>query len=240
MSAASEAAPEGSSTSFMRSNAVFIALRTEASVTVRPLTPASRTAANGATPGRRAISPSQIELGAERHGLDRAMRQRVAHAVEAGWLDADDLGRRRQIVEGERHAADQPAAADRAEQQVGLGALGRQLVERLETGAGLAGDDLGIVERVQQRKAFLLGDLARPFGRHFLARPRAVVGDDDARAVAGSGVALGGRRVDRHDDGDRNAERLAGGGQALREIAGGVGDDAALAPRPAVNCFSRQ
>ena len=48
----------------MRSAAIFIALRTEASVTARPLTPARCTAANGATPGRRAISPSQIEFGA--------------------------------------------------------------------------------------------------------------------------------------------------------------------------------
>ena len=67
-------------------------------------------------------------------------------------------------MEGERDAADQPAAADRAEQQVRLGALGRKLVERFEAGARLAGDDLRIVERMQQRQPFLLGDLARLFG----------------------------------------------------------------------------
>ena len=81
---------------------------------------------------------------------------------------------------------------------------------------------------MQQLQPFLLGDLSRLLRRHLFARPRAMVGDDDARAVSGGGVALGRRRVDRHDDGDGNAERFAGGRQPLREIAGGIGDDAFL------------
>jgi hypothetical protein len=156
------------------------------------------------------------------------MCQRRAHAIETFRLDADDLCRRRQIVEGERNAADQPTAADRTEQEVGAGTLGLKLVERFEAGAGLAGDDLRIVERMQQGQAFGLSDLARLGGGDFLTRALAMVGQHDAGAIARRGVALGGRCVDRHDDGDGNAKRLAGSRQPLREIAGGIGDDALL------------
>ncbi len=89
---ASEAAPDGSSTSFMRSKAVFIALRT--AVVRRPSRRARRpclTAAKGATPGRRAISPSQIDVGPS--GMVSICRwaSESAHAVEAFRLDGDQI-----------------------------------------------------------------------------------------------------------------------------------------------------
>ena len=130
-------------------------------------------------------------------------------------------------MEGKRHAADQPAAADRAEQNVRLGALGCQLIQRFEAGACLAGDDLRIVEGVQQGEVLVRRNLAGALGGDFLAGAFAVVGQHDGGAVAGGGVALGGRRVDRHDDGDGNAERLAGGSETLGEISRRIGDDAA-------------
>ena len=47
----------------MRSKATRMACFTARSVTVTPRRPAACTAAKGATPGRRAISPSQIDFG---------------------------------------------------------------------------------------------------------------------------------------------------------------------------------
>ena len=205
-----------------------MAARTAASLTVRPLTPAALTAAKGAWPGRRAIRPSQIEAGPERRRLDLAMRDGSTHAVEAFRLDAMNCGTRREIMESQRYPADEAASADRAEHQVRLGVLRGKLVQRLQPGAALAGHDLRVVERMEQGKALLGGDLAGALGRNLLAGACSVVGQHDGRAVAGGGIALGGGRVDRHDDGDGNAERLACSGQPLREIARGKGDDAAF------------
>ena len=151
-SAASDAAPDGSSTSFIRSKAIFMA-RAHRIVVDGDAANAGgldRRERRVARPSRH--QPVADRFRTDRHGLDAAMRQRRAHAVEAFRLDADDLGCRRQIVEGERNAADQPAAADRAEQQVGAGVLGVKLVERFEPGAGLAGDDLRVVEGMQQAR----------------------------------------------------------------------------------------
>jgi hypothetical protein len=66
-----------------------------------------------------------------------------------------------------------------------------------------------------------------------------MVGQHYLCAIAGRGVALGRRRVDGHDDRHRNAKRLAGGGEPLREISRRVGDDACLASS-VESCFSRQ
>ena len=93
--------------------------------TVRPRTPAVLTAAKGATPGRRAISPSQIDGATSGMVSIPPWRDRIAHAVETFRLDAEDRGLRREIVEGERHAADQATTADRAEHNVGFGLVQR-------------------------------------------------------------------------------------------------------------------
>ena len=172
--AASEAAPEGSSTSFRRSKAIFIAVRTAASVTVTPRTPAALHRGEG----RDARSPRHQPVADRRLAPSGTVSiapcaSEAPMPLKPSGSTPIDLGCGRQIVEGERDAADQPAAADGAEQQIGLRALVAELVERLQPGAGLAGDDLRIVERVQQDQAFLLGDLARARSAWPLPRGRA-------------------------------------------------------------------
>ena len=72
-------------------------------------------------------------------------------------------------MEGERDAADQPSAADRAKEEVGLRLLRRQLVEGFEPGASLPCDDLGIVEGMQQRQVILRRNLPGALGGDLLA-----------------------------------------------------------------------
>ena len=79
----------------------------------------------------------------------------MARRTEAFRLDGDDLSFRRERVEGERNAADQAAAADWTEQEIRFRAFRGKLVERLESGTALSGDDFWIVERMQQRQAFI-------------------------------------------------------------------------------------
>jgi hypothetical protein len=130
-------------------------------------------------------------------------------------------------MEGERHPADQAAAADGAKHHVGQCAVRRELCHGFQPDRRLPGDDLRVVEGMQQDEIVFGGDLPRPLHGDFLARPFAVLGDDHARAISGRRVALGDRRVDRHDHGDRDAEPLPGRSEALREIARGISDHAA-------------
>ncbi|GAA2861824.1 hypothetical protein GCM10010837_10960 [Aminobacter niigataensis] len=139
----------------------------------------------------------------------------------------EHLCRWRQVVEGERDSANESTAADRAEHDVGRNTFRRQLVERFEPGTGLAGDDFGVVEGMEQGEALGVRDFARLGGGDFFAGAVAMVGQHHAGAVTLGRLALGCRHIDRHDDGDGNAERLAGGGKALGEVAGRIGNHAA-------------
>ena len=69
-------------------------------------------------------------------------------------LDADDLDFRPCRLGGDRHARDQPAAADGNDQQVEIGRVG----EHFERDGALAGDHLRIVERMHEDEALVRRD----------------------------------------------------------------------------------
>ena len=120
-----------------------------------------------------------------------------------------------------RHAADQPAPADRDDQHVEVGDRG----EHFERDRPRPGDDRGIVERVDEDQPLL--------GLEFLGMRMRIVEalavEDDGRAMALGLGDLHRRGADRHDDGHRDAEPLAVIGHRLRMVAGRRRDHAARA-----------
>ncbi len=129
------------------------------------------------------------------------------------------------LAAGQRRAAGEPPAAHRDEE----GVEGAHLVEELEGGGALAGDDVGVVVGVDQVLA-AAGHLGG--GDLF---PVGGVAGDDARPVALGGGALGRGRVVGHDHGRRGAEEPRRQRQALGMVPGGVGDDA-----PGARCGERR
>jgi hypothetical protein len=112
------------------------------------------------------------------------------------------------------------AAANRNDDRFDAG----RLLENLEPHRALAGDDVGVVERVDEREPVAGGDLA---GMHARFRQVGAV-QHDVRAELPAVGDLDQRREYRHDDGRRNAEQLRVIGDALGVIAGRCGNDAAL------------
>ena len=118
-----------------------------------------------------------------------------------------------------RHAGDQPAAADRNHQRVEL----RHGVEHFERDGALPRDDQGIVIGVDHGQVVRLAMRARELGG-LLQR---LAGNDDLGAVTPGVLDLHHRRPDRHHDGGGNAEPVRVIGHALRVIAGRHRDHAA-------------
>jgi hypothetical protein len=149
--------------------------------------------------------------------------ERAGVVVEAGRLADEDLGRGTLVLDRERDAGDQAAARGAAQHGVELGAHRLRLQRELEPDRALPGDHVGVVVGRHQRHAALVADL--PADRRAVLA-EAVVGLD--LGAVGAGVAdLDRRRVGRHHDHRRHAEQLRGVRDALRVVAGGVGDDAA-------------
>jgi hypothetical protein len=120
---------------------------------------------------------------------------------------------------GDRHAADQPAAADRHHQRVEVG----HLLEHLERDRAGPAMILRVVERVDEHQPSLASS-----SRAWRRRRRT------SRRAGSRGAMLLGLRtfisgVPRHDDGHRNAEPLAVIGDRLRMVAGRRRDHAARA-----------
>ncbi len=112
-------------------------------------------------------------------------------------------------MKGECHAADQPTAANGTEDDVDRRIACGELVDSFDADTALAGDDLGIVERMEKGQPFIRGDLLRALQGDFLPRPAAMLRLNHACSISAGGIALGLRRIDGHDDGDWHAERLA-------------------------------
>ena len=99
------------------------------------------------------------------------------------------------------------------------------LVEQLEAERALAGDHVGVVERVDEHRAGALGELGGQSQRRLDRRAL----EDDIRPVAARREQLRHRHAERHEDRRRDAERLGRERDALRVVAGGCRDHAARA-----------
>ena len=153
--AASAAAPAGSTTCFSRSSANRIPARIVAS--------SSRTMSVDMAPGHRERPrPGERRAQAVGHArrLDRdhlaALRAPGLTAFEPLGLDAVDARRRPAGLDGRGDARDEPAAADADDDDVDIG----QVVDQLEPGATVAGDDRRVVERMDERQALGVADPA--------------------------------------------------------------------------------
>ncbi len=114
-------------------------------------------------------------------------------------LDAEQLARRRQGARAQRAAGQQPAAAQRDEQRVERA----DLLEQFLGHRPLAGDDVGMIERRDQREAAL----CRQCAADLLAILGVAVVGHDGGAVAARRVDLGSRRVRGHHEGRRDAQQ---------------------------------
>ena len=137
---------------------------------------------------------------------------RVPGRREALGLHADDadvgphrLGRR-------RHAGDQAAAADRDDERVDR----RLLRQHLERDRALAGDDVAVVERMDDRVAALGGEREAGDARVL----EGVALQHDLGAEAARVLDLDARREARHHDRRRDAHALGVIRDRLRVVAG--------------------
>ncbi len=147
--------------------------------------------------------------------------QHAVHRRIERRLDADDLDLRRQRLGGDGDAGNQPAAADRHDQQVEIGASG----QHFERDRSLPGDDRGVVIGVHQDEAAL----ARQLVGGAAGVDQAVAAQHDLGAERLGAVDLGERRPRRHHDRRRDAEAARVVGDALRVVAGRHRDDAGAA-----------
>ena len=144
--------------------------------------------------------------------------ERATSSVACGSTPTTRV-RRRQRRDDRRAAADQPAAADRHDEQVELAGV----LEQLEGDGAGAGHDERLVVGVDDAQPALGGELRLQRG--------AVVGvaveADDLGAVALRRGALGGGRVVRHEDRRVRAAEAGGERQRLGVVARRGGADAA-------------
>ena len=218
--AASGAAPAPSTTLFSSSIRRRMASAIVASSTVTTRSTTRFTIANGASPSLPTARPSASVCDSATV-VGRAVGERRGEARRALRLDADDRHARRLRLDGRADPRDEAAAADRHDDRFDVG----RLLEDLEPHRALAGDHVGVVERVDEREAVARGDFAGVRAR--LGQVGAV--QDDVGAELAAVGHLDQRREHRHHDGRGNAEQLRVIGDALRVIAGGRGDHAALA-----------
>ena len=139
-------------------------------------------------------------------------------------LDADHLDRRPGGLHRDRHAAHEPAAADRDDDP-------REVVDvlqQLEPERPLARDDVGVVERVHEGHARLLG-AAR--GRRDAVVDRPLLLHDD-RAEGRGALDLGDRGLARHVDLAGDAADTGRERERLRVVARAARDDAVRRVRP--------
>ena len=118
----------------------------------------------------------------------------MRHAARFG-LDADDLDVGRLRLDHRADAGDQAAAADRHDDRFDVG----RLLEDLERHRALARDHVRVVERMDEREAVALGELAGVRAR--LGQVGAV--QDDVRAELAAVGDLDQRGELRHHDGRR-------------------------------------
>ena len=150
---------------------------------------------------------------------DRATGEpRAPDRVGAFWLHAHDAHVRAALLQRERRAADEPAAAHRDDHGVDVG----DVVEDLEAHRSLARDDERVAVGVDERLSLLALDPVRE-------RERVVVHlafEEDLGAVRAAHADDRVRHAARHDDRRGRAEPVRGVRHALGVAAGRRGDDA--------------
>ena len=166
---------------------------------------------NVRAPGLGVRRPSAMVSGSwNLHALAGAQgKERVVAVLR---LDAEDADARAKRVRGDRTARDQPAATDGNHQRVQIG----NLFEQFQRGRALTGDGPGMIEGRHDGGAGFLGDTAA----NGFAVLRGAVIRDDSGAVAASGLHLQLRRVGRHHDRRRNAQRFCRNRDGLPVISG--------------------
>lgn len=170
---------------------------------------------NGRAVGKRSHLVEKNALA----GLERAV-----HGVAVDRLDAKHLGLGTGHTLQVRGDAGQQATTanggEHAVEAVGVG----DLPADLHADGALARDDVGVVVGRDEGQALLLGT-AETLG---LGGVKVVAVEHGIAAQPAHIVHLDARRGQWHDDGRRDAERLARQGDALRVVSGTAGDDTLL------------
>ena len=218
-SAATPAAPAGSTTSFARSRQSSRARDSDSSETVTTSSTRSRTSANGTSPGRPTAMPSAIVvIRSQRHRVPGGERGRERRGALGLHADHPDVGL------GGLHGRARSRRAGRRRRCRRRWCGRRALLEDLQPDRALPGDDVGVVEGVDEHRAGLgrEGLRARAAPRRPTSRanrtsaPYALVA-----ATLGSGAPSGMKTV------DVQPEQRRGQRHALRVVAGAGRDDAA-------------
>ena len=141
------------------------------------------------------------------------------HAGVHGGFDADDLDVRLQRLGGDCDAGDQAAAADGDDEGIEVRLIG----QHFERDGALAGDDVEVIERVDEDQAFLLAELEGVVLGLVEHQP---FEDDPGAVVAGVFDLVEGGRLGHHDR-RRDAEAAGMVGDALGMVTGRGGNHAA-------------
>ena len=131
-------------------------------------------------------------------------------------LHADDAHLGRDVAQKHPEAGEQPRAADGHEHRAQRG----QLLENLERGGALSGDDIEILRRAHEGNRLPLGVRHREHERGFVVGGRRVDGGAECGDPVALHVGSGGRDVERRG----NRELARGVGDAESVVAGGGGD----------------
>jgi hypothetical protein len=146
---------------------------------------------------------------------------RVPHGRIEPAFDADDLDRRVCAARGDGIAGDQPAAADRDDENVEVG----RVFQHFERDGALTGDDVRIVVRMHPDQIALGRDR---LGARLRFGERLAV-EHDVGAMRLGGFDFHERRRHRHDNGGGDIQAPGVIGHRLGMVAGRHGDDAAAA-----------
>ena len=198
--AATAATPAGSTTSLARSRQNSSARERSSSVTVRTSSTSWAQWARVSSPGEATAMPSAI-VDMVGSGDRPAGGQGVGERRGALGLHGDDPDVGTAGLDRGRDPAEQPPAPGADDD----GGDVRALVEDLQADRALAGDHVGVLERVDEHRAGALGVLGGGHERLGQGLPDEL----DLRAVGPGGRHLRQRRGLRHEHG-RRAARAAG------------------------------
>ena len=147
--------------------------------------------------------------------------QRAVHRIRVFRLHADHADLRKQVLHVRRDARDQAAAADGDEDRIER--LAGLLPQDLHADRALAGDHVGVVERMNESELAL----ARDRQRVIVSLVVFVAVQDHLAAEVDHRLHFDARRGLRHHDRRRDAAALGSECDALRMVAGRGADHAA-------------
>ena len=217
--AASATAPPGSTTSLRCRKAACMAARTLVVACDDPALHPLHVDRKGKRARLRCEECVAEALGPRAGQPDAAASlQRHGVVVVALRFGGVKVGLRPGIGDGERRAGHQPAAAGGHDHGIGPAANGAALPDDLVPHGSLAGDDVEIVEGLDQCCAPLCSNL----DAERLARLAGAVVEHDFGAVAAGTLDFHRRRIPRHDDDRRHADELGRSRHRLGMVAGGI------------------